>query len=128
MNQTELNELDALLKEVQTMTTGDLLDYLSPDTIRAIQADLDNRPPLTAEEQAFFDAEHDMTCAIQKTAEASHKALHSWDATDLADATFRFECAHAAARKLGQAEVQMNKAFRLTDEYKAQQAEKEGNE
>lgn len=91
----------------------DLMDYIDP-IIRPTT--------LTVEETVYFDAEHDLTAALAKAATAATKALDSQEAEDLADATFRFECAHAAARVYEQAKWAMDKAFKLSDEYLAQVA------
>lgn len=122
----ELNELNILLNEATVTTIPDLLDKLSPDTIQAIRADLIAAQPLTGEEQAFFAAEHNLSVALRQAATAAQRALNGQEATALADAVFHFEVAHAAARKLEQATWVRDTAFKLTAEYRAQQAAKGG--
>lgn len=120
MTTDELNTLDTLLTEAGVMTTGDLLDKLSYDTRQAIQSDLIAAQPKTAEELAYFDAENDLSTALDKAHQAATKALDSQDAVDLADAAFAFECAATAARTFAQAMFVRDAAFKLSDEYRAQ--------
>lgn len=73
-------------------------------------ADLDATEPvtityLTDVEQAYIDADCDLSIALELASEAATKALDSADATELADATFAFEVATAAARTFAQAQL-----------------------
>lgn len=117
-------ELTALTKEVQSMTTGDLLDELTPSTLQAIRDDLAARPPQTPEELAYQSAHKEYDCALQRAAQASYTALDTQTAADLSTASDRFAVAADAAKKLFQAKYVMDKAFRLTPEYAAQVAAK----
>ncbi|MBT9173473.1 MAG: hypothetical protein DDT21_01874 [Syntrophomonadaceae bacterium] len=113
----------SLMQQVGVMTPGDLLGYLSPETLNAMAADWAARPPQTAEELAYFDAEAKLETAIQKAAEAASKALSSQWASDLNQASTTFAVAADAKKAADQAKWLMDAAFRLSDEYRSQQAE-----
>lgn len=109
--------------EPDELTTEEVLARLAEEDIADPISDL---PVLTPEEARYFDTQHDLSAAIQKATKAATKALGSWNATDLSDAGFAFECAAARARIAAQAEYARDAAFKLTEEYRAQQA-KGGN-
>jgi hypothetical protein len=117
MKHNELNELNTL---IEGMTVGELMDKLSADTLTAVRSDLIAAQPLTTEEQAYFDAEHDLTCAIQKAADAARVALDSQDSYDLHKTSRYFDAASVRAKLLADAQARMQSAFRVTDEYAAQ--------
>ena len=119
-------ELNALLREVQPMTTADLLAELKPTTIQAIQDDLNNRPPVPPEELAYFAAERELSAAIQKATQAAQTALDTQTAADLSTVSTRFAVAADAAKALSFAKAAMDAAFMQSVEYAAQQAKKGG--
>lgn len=79
------------------------------------------RPELTAEEQAFFDAEHDLTAALTRAHDAATKALKQQvNHFLLDDASHAFALAAGFARTYHKEKGNMDKAFKQSDEYKAQ--------
>lgn len=103
------------------LTQAEVLARLAEEDASDPISDL---PILTPEEARYFDTQHDLSCAIQKATKAATKALTSWNAVDLSAAAFAFDCAAARARIAAQAEYARNEAFKLTDEYREQQAAK----